>query len=69
MFSYWGATASMVLEGNQKSIISVPTVDWNYIKGHSYLRLATPSGNIYHFTDNKGIGNQYICFLILTKLY
>lgn len=57
MFSYRGVSASM--EGNPKSVISVPVVDWHDIKGHSYLRLATPSGNIYHYTDDKGIGNQY----------
>lgn len=49
------------LDTNHKSVIPVHTINWNDIKGHSYLRLATPSGNIYHFTDNKDIGKINCC--------
>lgn len=60
IFGSYVISVSMVLEANPKSVISVPSLDWDDIKGHSYLRLVTASGNIYHFTDEKGIGNQLL---------
>lgn len=41
-----------------KIIYRVPEVARSEIEDHSFLKLVTPSGTIYHFRDDATLGNK-----------
>lgn len=46
----------------------VPEVSRSDLEGHSFLRLITPSGNIYHFKDDATLGNYWLSRKFFTSL-
>lgn len=49
--------ASVAGTSPPKIIYKVPEVTKSELDGHSFLRLVTPSGKIYHFKDDATLGN------------
>lgn len=43
----------------QKIIYNIPEVTKSELEGHSFLRLVTPSGKIYHFRDDATLGKFF----------